>query len=264
MGTRTVRTTVAIGVLAVGLLLAACGDGDDDGAGSTTTAEPTTSSAEGTSSSADDTSSSTEPSDGCPPGGGGVPSGAPSAEVVDVDGDGQADTAWIAGTSSDRRLGITTASGASFDTPINSASPIPAAALVANADEAGPVEVFLSDGRTVFLYVVQDCSFAPVENPEGEQYLFDLGPRATGTGLGCVDVDGDGRQELVGLNAVVGDGGRITRIDRTVVELEGTSASNGSTDRIDDPDDAAADLARTVTCGDLTIAEDGVHQAEPG
>jgi hypothetical protein len=247
-------------VLVAGLaLLAACGDGDDDDAGPSTTS---TTAAESTTSSAEDTSTSVEQPEGCPAGGDGVPERASIAEVVDVDGDDRPDTAWIAGTSDDRRLGITTASGATFEIPIDSASPIAASALVANADETGPVEVFLSDGRTVYLWVVQDCALVPVMNPEGDQYLFDLGVRGTGTGLGCVDVDGDGRQDLVGLNAVFDDGGRATRIDRTIIELDGTSASNGTTGEIDDPDAAAVELAGSVTCGDLTIADDGVHEAE--
>jgi hypothetical protein len=193
------------------------------------------------------------------PGGAGVGSG----QIVDLDGDGRPDTGWLAAhEDGSRELGVATAAGGGDVVTIESASPVALTLLAIDADEQPPVELFVSDGRTVQLWAFADCRLAPVTNPEDEPYLFDLGFRGTGTGVGCRDVRG-GRQ-LVGLN-VTDDNGTEVDWTRTVIERDGLAASNGPTDegRFERPaDDGAIELLHTVSCDDVTITSDGIRQPE--
>jgi hypothetical protein len=129
--------------------------------------------------------------------------------------------------------------------------------LLADVTGSGEVIALASDGRQVLLYGISQCSFVPILNPQGEQYAFDLGFTGFGTGVGCVDADGDGTTDLVGLKVVDADDGEGT-IERTIIELDGPNARNGATDSVPVTRASLADEARTVTCGDRTMAEDGV------
>lgn len=193
-----------------------------------------------------------------------MPSGAASGEIVDADGDGRRDTAWLAGQpDGSRQLGITTASGGGDAVEVQSASPVGLVLLAVDADRQPPVELLVSDNRTVQLWALADCTLQPVIGPDGAPYLFDLGFRGTGTGVGCRDTDGGSR--LVGLNVTTDDGTTV-EWSRTVIELDGLEASHGPTDTgtFRRPgDDRAIDLLHTVSCGDLTITENGIRQPEP-
>jgi hypothetical protein len=254
------RRSVFVSAIALTLLLAGCsGSPEPNASGTPSAPAPST----GPTSSPTSSAGASAASSACPSAGTAPPADAATAPTVDVDGDGRADTVWIAGTGGHRRLGITTATGVSFDAPITSGSPVPAAALVVNADERGPVEVLLSDGRTVDLLVVEHCRLTPVIGADGSPYRFDLGFRGTGTGIGCLDLDHDGRRDLVGLNAIVGADGQVHRITRTAIDLHDAHAANGAHDelRVDPAKDRAAiRTAQAVTCGDLTRADDGVHE----
>ena len=263
-------------VLATGLVAAACSGDDGEAADDTTTstrAPATTASAGPASTASAGTATTAAGGAGTTPGtgaGGGcaggapqVPAGAAEGEVADVDGDGRADRAYVAtGAEATRLVGIVTAAGGGAQVEVESASPQPLTVLVVDADEVPPAELFVSDGRTVRLWAFADCAIAPVANPEGAQYEFDLGFRGTGTGIGCRDADG-GRQ-LVGLNVTEDDGTTVTWT-RTVIERDGVAASNGATDEgtfTHGEDDAAIELLHTVSCGGLTIDADGIRQPQ--
>ncbi|HEY8526474.1 MAG TPA: hypothetical protein VIL48_15985 [Acidimicrobiales bacterium] len=259
---------VALAALAVGA--GACAGDDDTSAGDPS---PTTTTTAGSSTTAGGTASSTAGTPttttdggggaGCAGGGPAVPEGegVGSGEIVDVDGDGRADVGWLAAhADGTRELGVATAAGGGDVVEIDSASPNVLTLLAVDADERPPVELFVSDGRTVELWAFADCALAPVTDPAGAPYLFDLGVRGTGTGIGCRESDG-GRQ-LVGLN-VVDDDGTTVEWTRTVIERDGLQARNGPTDegRFERPaDDAAIELLHTVSCGDVTITDDGIQQ----
>jgi hypothetical protein len=236
------------------LLLALAAACSDDGDETSTAASPTTS---GGAASAGDA--------GCADAGPDEPDddSAGVGEIVDVDGDGIADTAWLTGDANGtRELGVATAAGGGDVATIRSASPSPLTVLAADADGAAPVELFVSDSRTVQLWAFADCALRPVTDGEGEPYLFDLGLAGTGTGAGCVDAGGG--RELVGLN-ITDDDGATVEWSRTVVEREGLTASNGETEtgELHQPEDAdAIELLHTVSCGDMTIDEDGITQPE--
>src|SRR4051812_17516929 len=111
----------------VGLaLLGGCSSGDDDAAAASSSTAPAAT-ATSTSSSAAASSSSGGGASGCAPAGDGVPAGADAEPTIDVDGDGQPDTEWIAtqiGADGAVTFGVTTASGSTFTSQIRSASPV--------------------------------------------------------------------------------------------------------------------------------------------
>lgn len=195
---------------------------------------------------------------GCPAGGGGIPSGASVHEVVDVDGDGQADDAWIS-PGADRRFGITTASGATFSIAIESASPVPAAAIVQRV-QADDIPIALVDlHREAFVYSLAGCAVTPVLNEQGKQYTFDRGFGDEGTGVGCTAESGVLR--LAGLDAVQASDGKYD-VSRTFVDLDTDArhATNGTREvvaRGADADDPVVTTAQEVSCGDLVAGRDG-------
>lgn len=192
---------------------------------------------------------------------GDIPASATAKQIVDVDGDDRRDALWL---DRDRDLGIITAAGGSARVEIRSAAPNRIGALAVNADRRGPVELLVSDGRSAQLFVFDDCDIRPVINTrDGKPWLFDRGFRGAGTGVGCVAVDG--QRKLVGLN--IEKRGRDTvEWSRTVVDLDGRSATAGRTDEgsFDSPrNDLAIELLSQITCGDLTMVDDGVHAPAP-
>ena len=232
---------------------------DEGSASSTETTEEVTTTAPPTE------QSTTTPAAGCTGTAPTMSQPANQIEIVDVDGDGQRDIAWLASPGNGgRELGVRTAAGGGDSVRIESASPSALTLLVADADEEAPVELFVSDNRTVQLCAFSDCSLQPVTDPQGEPYLFDLGFRGNGTGLGCIDADGDGTRDLVGLNITSSDDTTV-EWSRTIIEREGLVASNSATDTGTyrrPADDARIAALSTVTCGDLTIDRDGIRQPE--
>jgi len=191
-----------------------------------------------------------------------VPAGTRTRQTVDVDGDGRPDTAFIGlgpDSSGGVPFGVRTASGAVLASTIRSASPIARSVLFADVTGHGEVVALADDGRSVQLWVVSDCQLLPAQNAQGQQYTFDLGLRTGfGTGVGCVDADGNGTTDLVGLKYVPEPQGAGT-IGRTIVRLQGAQARNGATDTVPVTRAQEADEAQTVSCGDLTIDADGVR-----
>lgn len=186
-----------------------------------------------------------------------VPASANAKQIVDVDGDDRPDVMWL-----DRRrtLGIITAAGDAATLQIKSAAPSRIGALAADADRRPPVELFVSDGRTVQLFVFDDCRIRPVINTrDGEPWLF----RGKGTGVGCVNIAG--KRRLVGLNSKK-HGRDTVEWSRTAISLDGRSATAGHTDegsfKTPEHDDAIERLSE-ITCGDLTMVDDGVQTPAP-
>jgi hypothetical protein len=238
----------------VGLaVLTGCSSGGDDPDATpapTTTATTTTTATPAVSAPATTGGASA----GCPPTGYAL-TGTAHAPTLDIDGDGAADTAWIAtqpAADGSTQFGVQTASGDAIAANLQSASPNARSLLVADVTGTGELIALAGDGRQVQLYAISDCQIVPVQNAQGQQYAFDLGFTGFGTGVGCADVDGDGTRDLVGLLA---DG---TTITSTVVHLDGPRATNGASSTIADATTAQVDAARQVTCGDLTLAANGV------
>jgi hypothetical protein len=253
---------------AASLLLAGCASGSSGGGGSaagTPDSAGASSTAAGGSSTAAASSSSAAggsrtPQAGCPSVGRAIPSGAKSKQTIDVDGDGRPDTEWIAGSPDANggvRFGIRTASGGVFAATITSASPVARSVMFADVTGHGEIIALASDGRQVLLYAVSDCQLIPEKNLQGKQYAFDLGFTGFGTGVGCVDANGDGTTDLVGLKYVPESQGQGT-IRRTIVTLNGPNARNGATDTVPASNANLAAEAQSVTCGDQSLKENGV------
>jgi hypothetical protein len=202
---------------------------------------------------------------GCPPAGSPAPPGAASRPVADLDGDGVGDILWIgkwqAASGAMRRVvGVSTASGANSDVEISSASPMPLRALAIDARNDGGHQVLVSNGRSAPLYVFADCRLQTVvDSHYGRPFLFDLENLAgNGTGVGCSDL-GDGRR-LVALQALESGGSWTVR--RTEVDLSGNRAATGRSDTLTatSAQDPVVTTAQTISCGDLTINQDGVQE----
>jgi len=243
------------GALLLGLLLlTGCSSGDHaaDAAPGTTTTRTTASAPGGPTTSPAPTPSGDAA--GCPATGYAL-TGTANAPTLDVDGDGEPDTEWIAtqpAADGSVQFGVQTASGDAIAANVASASPGARSLLVADVTGDGELVALVSDGRQVLLYAISDCQILPVQNAQGQQYAFDLGFTGYGTGVGCTDVDGDGVRDLAGLLA---DGSSVTS---TAVSLDGPRASNGTSRTTPAATAAQVDAAHQVTCGDLTLAEDGV------
>jgi hypothetical protein len=129
--------------------------------------------------------------------------------------------------------------------------------MFADVTGHGEVIALASDGRQVLLYAVSGCEIVAEKNAQGQQYAFDLGFTGFGTGVGCVDVNGDGTRDLVGLKLITEAQGEGS-IQRTIVVLHGAQARNGASDTVPATNASLADEARSVTCGDLTLSANGV------
>lgn len=197
---------------------------------------------------------------GCPSVGRALPAGAHSKQTIDVDGDGRPDTEWIEDkpdSSGGVAFGVRTASGAVFSATIRSASPVARSVMFADVTGHGEVIALASDGRQVLLYAVSECQIIPEKNLQGKQYAFDLGFTGFGTGVGCVDANGDGTTDLVGLKLNKETNGEAT-ITRTIIELTGPNARNGASDSVVATRASMQEEAQSITCGDLSMQANGV------
>jgi hypothetical protein len=206
---------------------------------------------------------------GCPPGGSSPPAGAAERQFGDLDGDGQPDTLWIgdvqdANGATTRLVGITTASGANTAVQISSASPMPLRALAIDAQDNGGHQVIVSNGRSAHLYVLADCQLQTVvDTYYGRPFVFDLANLAGhGTGIGCSDLGPPSvGRHLVGLQARPTQRGEWT-VHRTEIDINGTRATIGQYDILTaaSAQDPVVTSAQTISCGDLSIDQDGVQE----
>jgi hypothetical protein len=188
-----------------------------------------------------------------------VPAGVTSATFGDVDGDGQPDQLYVGvdQSSSLRRFGVVTKTGVRSEWTVDNASPVAPAVLgIADANQDGQIEIFVNPGRVVDVLTFRDCTLQPYLNQEGQPYGFSVGFDDAGSGMGCVDADGDGRRDLVGLKAGEREGDQVPWT-RTIVTLSANQARNGATSSgtyTSPKDDAAIELLSRITCGDDDFA----------
>ncbi len=196
------------------------------------------------------------PTEAVKPGGGckatpkAVPGGAARAKSPDLDHDGKKDTLWLVDKGAKRRLGVRTASGATFSTTFSSAAPQAATAIGQQLGDGSSV-ILLDTGRSVALYTVINCAIVPTLNVQGKQYTFDLGFTGYGTGVRCVD-SGRGLQ-LAGLLAKSTSGGKFA-VSQTRIALSnnGQRAANApkqSLAKAASESSALVKAARRVRCG---------------
>lgn len=175
----------------------------------------------------------------------------------DVDGDEKVDHLYLA---PGERIGVQTSTGFVSEVPTGRAR-LSRVIGVADANDDGRGEIFVvgvgasgSEAVAVAnIAVFTDCRLAfltdaATDRPFGQVFgLSDAG----GSGLGCVDADGDGRSELVRLSFE--RNGPVVRWRRTVVNIDGKIATTGPTDEgtfTSPQDDDKIALLSDVTCGD--------------
>jgi hypothetical protein len=238
---------IAPALLLLPVALAGCSASDI-----TTSPSVTTTGADGSGagSAAPTTTSAQNPSGGCKPNSGAVPKGAAKASSPDLDLDGKRDTLWLADSGSKRKLGVRTASGATFSTTFSSAAPQAATAIGQRLGDGSEI-ILLNTGRSVALYSVINCEIVPTQNVQGKPYTFDLGFTGYGTGVRCVD-SGRGLQ-VAGMLAKSKGGGKYT-IYQTRIALSsgGLRAANAPRQTVSSSATSSSSVlkaARSVSCG---------------
>ena len=146
---------------------------------------------------------------------------------------------WVSGNG---LVGVTTTEGTG-SLRVDSDSAMPMQALVVDARNDGQKQLIVSDGRVAYLYFLEGCRINPVFDGQGNPFTF--------TGVGCEDL-GAGRS-LVTLQSLPGGDGFTVR--RTEININGNTGTPGRSDTV--PGTASA---LTITCGDQTMAKDGVQQ----
>ena len=156
---------------------------------------------------------------------------------------------WVSGNG---LVGVTTTEGTG-SLRVDTDSPMPIQALVVDARNDGQNQLIVSDGRVAYLYFLEGCRINPVFDGQGNPFIF--GPQnlpGNGTGVGCEDL-GAGRR-LVTLQSLPGGDGFTVR--RTEININGNTGTSGRSDTVA----GTASAALTITCGDQTMAKDGVQQ----
>jgi hypothetical protein len=245
-------------ILILPLVLAGCSGSSDAGtstAAATSTAggssiPSSTSTAGVATTSAPAATGAQTANNGCTKNGQAIPKGAGKASSPDLDHDGKRDMVWLSDSGTTRRLGVRTASGATFSTTFTSAAPQAASAIGQRLGDGSEI-ILLDTGRSVQLYAVVNCQIVVSKNAQGKQYSFDLGFTGFGTGVRCVNV-GRGLQ-VAGMLAEPDADSKFT-VYRTRVALSDQGRQARNTARQTLATKAAADSsvvksAQTVTCG---------------
>ena len=208
----------------------------------------------GGASSAEATDAVTPELEGCPATAKTMPADAVSADIPDLDGDGETDTAWYSEAEAPFTYGITTASGATMTLPDDLAGPNTHSGWTAELHN-GVVVTVLDDGRSASLHALVDCAFVTPIGVDGQPYTFDMQDlRGFGTGVGCLEVDGG--LELNGLQASQNRDDSYTVLATGItVSTDGASARNGYTDVSDEvpADDPRVAEAQTSSCADAPV-----------
>lgn len=188
-----------------------------------------------------------------------VPQDAPSAVAGDLDGDGRDDLVYVSGTT----VWVETAERVS-DPYVGSSGASPVFSVSSADAPGGPAwELFVTTrgeaGSAIILLQLDGCTLGPVVDVDGDAFVFQVGVDPESDvllGLGCVDVDGDGDAELVGTRAMQPDSDAAPyRVERTVVTIEGGTASVGATDVVEvaADDEQAVETLSAATCGESTL-----------
>jgi len=195
----------------------------------------------------------TEPT-GCPATAESMPAGAVSAEIADIDGDGENDTEWYDETTSPFTFGITMASGATVSLADDLAGPGQHSGWTATLHN-GVVVTVLDDSRSATLHAIVDCEFVTPIGVDARPYTFDMqNTHDNGTGVGCLDVDGG--LELNGLQVNQNrDDSYSLMATGITVSADGLTAINGYTavSAALPQDDPRVAEAQTSSCGSAPV-----------
>jgi hypothetical protein len=118
----------------------------------------------------------------------------------------------------------------------------------------------IAPGYPPLLFTVSGCTITPAVSPDRFSFYLDTGDRRDiGDGVGCVDL-GDGRHLTQLLRLRDEKGNPLLTVRHTEVNLDGATATFGRSDTITatSKEDPVYKTAATVTCGDLTLVNDGL------
>jgi hypothetical protein len=192
--------------------------------------------------------------EGCPATTASMPAGAVSAEIADVDGDGENDTEWYDEASSPFTFGISTASGATITLADDLAGPGRHNGWTA-ALHNGVVVSVLDDSRRATLHAFVDCEFVTPIGVDARPYTFDMqNTHNNGTGVGCLDVEGG--LELNGLQVTQNRDDSFALLATGItVSTDGLTAINGYTavSASLPEDDPRVAEAQTSSCGGAPV-----------
>jgi hypothetical protein len=241
------RSSVVVAVLAIAL--SGCSAvGDEDRASATAQLGDTETTATET-----PTESTPEPT-GCPATTETAPAGAVTAEIADVDGDGENDTQWYSEATAPFTYGITTASGATITLTDSLAGPNRHSGWTAPLHN-GVVVTVIDDGRGAALHALVDCEFVTPVGVDARPYTFDMqNLRGFGTGVGCLEVEGG--LELNGLQVTENRDDTYALLATGIsVSSDGLTAMNGYTavDHELKADDPLVALAQDSTCAGTPV-----------
>lgn len=200
------------------------------------------------------TATATPEPEGCPATEGSVPEGAVSAEIADVDGDGENDTQWYSEATVPFVYGITTDSGATITLTDGLAGPNTHSGWTAQLHN-GVVVTVLDDGRGAVLHALVDCDFVTPIGVDARPYTFDMqNLRGFGTGVGCLEMEGGLELNGLQLSENRDDSYSLMSTGITVSD-DGLTAMNGYTavESALPADDRRVALARSSTCADTPV-----------
>lgn len=197
--------------------------------------------------------STAEPA-GCPATTETAPAGAVTAEIADVDGDGENDIQWYSEATVPFTYGITTASGATISLTDRLAGPNTHSGWTAQLHN-GVVVTVLDDGRGAALHALVDCAFVTPIGVDARPYTFDMqNLRGFGTGVGCLEVEGG--LELNGLQVSEDREDSYSLLATGIsVSDDGLTAMNGYTavEHSLKADDRRVAQAQDSTCADTPV-----------
>lgn len=237
------------------VLLAACGGSSDDGGRAAGTTAPA-----GAPTTASSTTTTAPPS--CPPGGAQPGPGWESVqwEATDFDGDGKPDAVYR-GSQEVARLRIIPTTGAANEVKVPTAKPyshLTGIDVDGNRRQEAMIGINGPDDTRVRVLVYADCKVDWLLNEQGQPYEFVAkgGTDTSGDGVGCVDNDGDGKLDLVGIHWQ--HQGDAYRWERTTVRIEGRRGVNGNktSGTFAKSDERARDASSSATCGDKTLVDE--------
>jgi hypothetical protein len=182
-----------------------------------------------------------------------MPTDAVSKRTIDVDGDGRADTEWIA-MDDGVEFGVTTASGATQTYEIEGGGGAPREGFIARFDTNRIVSM-ADDNRSVDVYFFMNCKWVELKNAAGDQYPLDFnGFRGIATGAGC------SAGTLVSYDtSYVGDSVTITQTPITVSNGGvGTAGATVTVDTSIPRTDPRVYRAEELSCGTVTVKNGGV------
>jgi hypothetical protein len=195
----------------------------------------------------------------CPPG-----LGARQLVSGDIDGDGQPETLYIRRSpATDVLLLGACLPGGRQEIKVGGQATAIYGTVDSNGD--GSDEVFFGDTTALSLIVeiakLVDGHLTKVTLPQGQPLEFEVTPIPSptgapdGRGMGCVDVNHDGRPEVVALSYL--RSGDVVRWTRTPFAIDGSTARQLAieTGTFTSPgDDAKIALLHQATCGDQQLA----------